>query len=347
MRIIKSGIFIIILFLLWNVVFNILWLKGPVVSYFKEPKNTFDVVYIGSSNVFLHFNSTLAFNEYGFTTGLLSEGAQTPAAIEYLIKESRKYQKPLFYIIDVTKFVDDLSLFVEGNFRNTLDGMPFSWNRIEAINKSLKYFPIDSSEYINYYFSFLKYHNMWKQISKQNFVEPGDVFKGYKLFRGNIVVESQTLPKWDYELEILEEDNQKVLNSLLDYLESEKLNCLFVVPNRGFEIEKMKKMNYVIKTIQNRNHKIINFNEISDIKIDSKNDLFNYDHLNIYGSTKFTLYFSKYLHEYYNLPDHRKDKKYNSWFESYDKMKIQYDTLLKKNFDELVKEDKILLNINN
>ena len=55
-------------------------------------------------------------------------------------------------------------------------------------------------------------------------------------------------------------------------------------------------------------------------------------------ATKYTLYFSKYLKENYDLPDHRDDKKYNSWKTEYKKFKKQYKKLTKNNFDDLLKE---------
>ncbi len=346
MKIIKSIIFMVILMVIGGGLYNVLGLKDSISEFFEEPKNTMDIVYVGPSNVYLHFNTTLAFQEYGFTTGLLSNGAQSPAVMEYLIKESRKYQNPKLYILDITKFIESLSDISEGNLRLSLDAMPFSWNRIEAINSTLKYYHLNFKDYINYYFRFLKYHNSWKKISKQNFTKIEFVFKGFMFNSENIQIKPQKLLNWNYEIETIETENQYVLNNLLNYLDKENLNCIFVIPKKNFDETRMKKMNFITKIIENRNYKVINFNKIDDFQIDSENDFLDVSHLNIYGSTKFTLYFAKYLHEHYDLPDHRNDKKYNSWNEDYDRFKEQYKKLTQKNFIDLLNEDKIFLKTN-
>ena len=107
-KFVKICTFIFIFCILWRVVFNILWLpKNSTTYFYKENKNTLDIVYIGSSNANAHFNSLLAYDLYGFKTGLLSIDSQPFIAIKYLIKESEKYQKPSLYIIDITRLTDD------------------------------------------------------------------------------------------------------------------------------------------------------------------------------------------------------------------------------------------------
>ena len=119
-----------------------------------------------------------------------------------------------------------------------------------------------------------------------------------------------------------------------------------MIPKRGFYLSEIKKMNFISKEIKKRNYSVINFNEIEDLSINSDNDFYNLFHLNIYGSTKYTLYFAKYLHEHYDLPDHRNDKKYNSWDKTYEKLKEHYKELTQKDFEELVEESTLLLNNN-
>ena len=49
-KIIKIGAFIIIFIFIWTKVFNILWMDRYAINdYYKEPKNSIDVVYIGQA----------------------------------------------------------------------------------------------------------------------------------------------------------------------------------------------------------------------------------------------------------------------------------------------------------
>ena len=94
-RVIKIICFLAIFILIFFLITKILWLpKNSITEFYEEPKNSLDIVYLGSSNAYAHFNTTLAYNEYGFTTGMLAVDSEPIIALKYLIKESEKYQKP-------------------------------------------------------------------------------------------------------------------------------------------------------------------------------------------------------------------------------------------------------------
>ncbi len=91
-NVIKISIFLLILIIIFMFVSKILWLKKTPTSYFfEEPKNSFDVVYVGASNANYHFNSVLSYDLYGYTTGMLCSDAMPFFAIKYLIAESLKH----------------------------------------------------------------------------------------------------------------------------------------------------------------------------------------------------------------------------------------------------------------
>ena len=139
-QVIKCIIFIVLFCIFLNCTFSILWLNETSISeFYYEPKNSLDVIYIGGSNVYAHFNSTLAYNKYGFTTGLISSDSQPAIFAKYFIKEAEKYQNPDLYIIDLVNFIFDDEALEEGSVRKCADSMKFSLNRIDALNKVLPY----------------------------------------------------------------------------------------------------------------------------------------------------------------------------------------------------------------
>ncbi len=337
----KSIVFLLIFFILLYCATKALWLPKTALSYFyKEPKNSLDIVYIGSSNAYVHFNTVLAYNLYGYTTGFLSTDTQPISLAKYMIEESEKYQKPSLYIIDLAKAVDELNTYSGEDIRKTIDSMKFSKNRIDAINETLKYKKdISKDEYINYYFSFLMYHNAWKNIY-WNLLSYSRLYKGY-LFspRTNNIIESQTRYKWNKKIDEISKETQEIITDLINYIKSKKIDVLFVVPVRTYAEEINSKLNFVVKFIEKNDLKVINFNTLDDFdNIDFTTDFYNDAHLNIYGSTKYTLYFAKYLKENYELPDHRNDKRYNSWNAEYERFKKDFNETTNKNFDDLLGE---------
>ena len=349
-KLIKSIVFILIFIFIFNKVFNVLWLPKNSTSYFySEPKKSLDVVYFGASNAYIHFNTTLAYKQYGFTTGFLSSGNQPPMMIKYLIKDAQKYQNPKLYIIDINQFAKDFDFYEEGDIRNSVDAMKFSKNRIDAINEVFKYINIEKSDpnstsgnnKINYYFSFFKYHNSWKNISSINFMGDNNLYKSFYAEPYTFTIEQHAEYNWPNTREPLAEGMEKILMDLFSYINKNNLNVLFVVPNKAWSDLKIydatpTKLNTVIDILQENNFDVINFNTLNDFKIDLNDGVYNRGHINFYSSIKYTLYFSKYLCENYNLPDHRNDKKYQSWDQEYIRLKELFLRLDGRDYEEVV-----------
>ncbi len=339
-RIIKLIVFLLIFCLLFSITYRILWLDSNSVYYFfKEPKNSFDIVYIGASNAFYHFNTTLSYELYGYTTGLLSAIGQPFVLVKYLLQESAKYQKPSLYVIDMAKAADDFYDMNYGEVRQTIDYMKFSSNRIKAINDILSYKKdANQQEYNNWYFSFLLYHNKWKDISKYNIIGNTTLYKGYVFSDFYSQVESFDTYYWSNEVMPLQEENKQVLEELIDYIKTNHLNVLFVVPRRCYEEDANARLNDAIRILQENKLDVVNFNTLEDFNVNYSTELVNAAHLNVYGATKYTLYFSKYLKENYELQDHRGDENYISWMEEYERFKKDYNKVTGKSFDELLLE---------
>ncbi len=336
-KIIKITIFLIIFCIIFYSIFEKMWLAPNSIScIYSEPKNSLDVIYIGASNTYAHFNSVLAYNLYGYTTGLVSADAQSFIFAKYLIKESEKYQKPYVYVIDLAQVATNMEDFGDGEIRTTTDVMKFSKNRIDAINDILKYKKdINKEDYINYYFSFLMYHNKWREFNKNNVNI--NLYKGYLFSDMTIKTEEQEAYTWNENILELQDANKKILLDLINYIKNNNINVIFVVPKRYFIEQNNMEINDAIRIIEENNLKVINCNTIEELNnINFETDLYNYAHINVYGATKYTLWFSKYLKEKYNLPNHKEDLNYLSWNIEYDRFKESFNSKTSKNFDDLL-----------
>ncbi len=333
-NVVKIISFVAIFLILFKIVFNVLWLEKTSINYFyEEPKNSLDIVYVGSSNVISHFNPTLAYNEYGFTTGLFAYHSQSFLTVKYFIEEAKKYQNPKIFVIDLGQILND-NLPDEGRIRNGVDSMKFSLNRLNLINELLENNGENNKNYINYYFSFVLYHNKWKDVFKGTAKrERNDLYKGYS-FSEKIVKYDDY--EWNNDIIKLSNFNEKALLDLLKYIKDNDLNVLFIIPARTYDNGGIKKLNYAKNLIERENYQVINFNNLEDFKIDYKTELCDYAHLNVYGATKFTLYFGKYLKENYDLNDCRNIYIYNSWKSEYERFKKNFNSYVKKDFDTIL-----------
>lgn len=338
-KIFKFSLFTSIFLVIWHYIFNIIWLeKNNISSFYLEEKDSLDIIYIGGSNVQQSFNATLAYHLYGFTTGLVATKAQPFVATKSLIEETRKSQNPKLYIIDLARshynFFDS---FDDAWTREVTDAMKPSKNRIETINELLKYSNLDKNEYITYYFSFFKYHNAWKNINVDSFksLEP---YKGYAFWQDTLKIVPQKEKVWNENRKELLLSNKQILLDLIDYIKLNNINVLFVIPviNSLSENEQMQ-LNEEISIIEKNNLKAINFNKLGKY-INYETDFYEPAHLNVYGATKYTIYFSKYLKENYDLQDHRKDEMYASWNEEYEHFKHVFKYLAKDDFENILSE---------
>ena len=259
-----------------------------------------------------------------------------------MIKEVQKRQNPKLYIFDL---VNSTSLvFSEGDIRKLIDSIPFSKNRTELVTKIMKTFNIPKEDYYSYYFSEFVYHNKWKNLKKENFVHDETIYKGFILSElSSSIYPLEEEIVWNDDAKKLDEKVEKELKSLISYIKENNLNVLFVIPARlGIDIPRM---NSVVSILEENNLPVINFiKKIDELNIDISNDLYNKNHLNIYGATKYTLYFAKYLKEHYNLPDHRSDDGYSSWDKEYERLKVNFNKLTNKNYDDILKEYQNLYN---
>ena len=281
---------------------------------------------------------------------MLTSASQPFPAIEYLLKESRKYQTPKLYVIDIAKVCDKGELFNEGDIRNTIDQMKFSQNRTEALNKILDFTNIlerepeydengditeeaPNKDYYTYLFNYSLYHNSWKNLTDFNF--KGDIryYKGFRFNSTSIKHEEHVYNQWFDERSELDPENKEALMSLLNYGKTNNLQLLFVIPKRVFTDDRIKRLNEAYDIIKENGYDIINFNLVDDFDINFKTDLYNSNHLNVYGAIKYTLMFSKFLNDNYELPDHRGDKNYQSWAEEYERLKLSFSDLTNKSFD--------------
>ncbi len=330
----KVIIFLIIFGIIWKVVFNVFWYKNPITQFYDEPKNSVDIVYVGASNAYTHYNGMLAFQEYGFATGMLAGGNLPPSAIKFLLEEASKYQNPYVYIVDIS--VAYLLPEDGAIIRRVTDTLKFSANKLDATKTMLKYADVAKKDYINYYLSFLFYHNGWKNISASSFVDE-EIIKGHYLSENTIKIKYLKPYEWNPEYVDVSPEIKEIFQDLINYLKKKKLEIIFTIAPRIYTDEEMGQLNTLTKMLNDNGFEVINTRDLENLDIKYDHDFYNPAHLNIYGTIKYTRAFSEFLQARYDLPDHRNDKKYNSWNTEYERYKNVYHKLTNKNYEDLLK----------
>ena len=121
----------------------------------------------------------------------------------------------------------------------------------------------------------------------------------------------------EYETEEVKapsKETVKILDDLLDYLKDKDIEVLFVVSPYIEEKEHKMCFNYVEKRVKEAGFDFIDANDYrEEMQIDYSKDFYNYGHVNIYGSNKYTEFLCKYMIDNNKLVDHRNNPKYKEW----------------------------------
>nr|HPJ76379.1 hypothetical protein [Clostridia bacterium] len=102
-------------------------------SYLKEPKNSIDVLFFGSSLVYCNIVPSVIYEHSGITSYVMAGPEQTIPLSYYYIKEAVKSQNPKTIMLDASgMFFNKYESYTKVN----IGYMPWSLNRLSAIENA-------------------------------------------------------------------------------------------------------------------------------------------------------------------------------------------------------------------
>lgn len=282
-------------------------------GYYLEEKNSIDVVMLGSSEMYADFSPALAYEKFGFTSYPYATASSTAGAMKTQLKEVLRTQNPKLIVIEINAFLyatDNETK--ESSIRNYIDNVPLNGNKIEYINNYI------DDDKLEYYFPIFKYHGAWNDYPEplkylrttvSQHQRGYTYLKGFKTktrtFKPRMKVLNDTLAEDETRNDIPPMYKERLIN-FLDYCKSEDIdNLLFVRFPHIVEKEtynRFTRANTAGDIIRDHGYDFINFErDPVTLSYDTNKDYYNYDHLNIYGSEKFTKYFGNILTQQYGI----------------------------------------------
>jgi len=312
-------------------------------GFYSEQEDTIDGVYLGTSAANRYWIPSDAFEKYGMTVYNLGTASQPLVLTKYLMKEVQKTQDPKLYIVELRSALEEPDGFSETFIRRVTDNMKLSFNRMDAINAALKYASKGNNtvtqDRSSYYLSFLKYHARWDgdiDLFDLTAIETRTRYKGYWTSTGKTLrTEPQTEVARTSAAGSMNEYTEDVLKDLLDYCDSLDADVMFVVsPYYPDSLTEQYVLNDAAKIVKSRGYPVLELNtseKMKEIGLSGATDFYNSRHVNWYGATKFTAYMTEYIHKHYDLADHRKQKKYESWNQAAGRLKARIEKIKEKN----------------
>lgn len=282
-------------------------------AFSEETPQQIDVINVGDSLSICAITPPELYRDYGITAYNLGMDMQWPVQSYYALRHALKTQSPKVVLLETNDIFYDNTLEAESE-------------------KTL-------SEFLQYHFQFLKFHNLWKIPFKYRSIRT--YFEGYTI---NEVGCDYTWEK-GYTFDNTER-YPYTKQQLLQLFRIQKLcrdNGIRLILYSSASIQNyytMRKHNTLNDFVRDYGFEFIDANKDLDIVgIDWNTDTWdNGDHLNLRGSRKMTVYLGDYLSKECGLTDHRGDPFYKNWDDMLPAYDQEVEKMKGKTYADLEKE---------
>ena len=317
--IIRMGCFIIILgivLLYANSVFKFKYDDGiyQVTKFYELEDDTVDVLILGSSHAFVHFNTGVLWNEYGIASYNLGGSAQPLGNTYYYLKEALKTQTPELIVLEGygvvmnEEFIDDSRII-----KNTY-GLNWSPDKLNAIKISSP-----KERWMEFILEYTQYHARYTGLSKADFFKNQgnplyEDWKGFYCYMTTTPFETVNVSGIEARNPLYEK-SEEYYRKTIELAQKNNIPIVVVIsPYTGTSEYATSLYNTASDIAAEYKVGFIDCNRLlSEIGINYSTDAGDGGHLNYKGSQKFSQYIGKILKDYYAISDRRKDPKYVSW----------------------------------
>jgi hypothetical protein len=280
------------------------------VGFYKIPKDSVDVLILGSSHAATGISPQKLYDEYGITSYNLGCEQQNLLVSYYWLKEALKYQSPKAVIIDTymlqTYNNSEPLNTAESCTRKAIDYMRWGDVKFRAIKDICKH---DTNQNIwSYYLTNLRFHTRWTWLNDSDFTfnEMKDHYelKGYiPLYisdgSSNYTAFSSDINKGKNELNtLMVEYMQKIVNLC-------RKNNIELIMIKTPTTRTNIKWHNAVQNFADKNH--VNFydlnenNKYQQLGFDFATDMYDHGHSNVSGSIKITRYIGNMLQNQLDL----------------------------------------------
>ena len=297
--------------------------RGDVVAnFFREKKDSIDVLFVGSSICYSNISPMDMWNAQGVTGYALATPSQMIPCSYYLIREGIRTQHPKAVVLDT--YASYYSSFVkkEGSLHQAFDDIPFGTTKLALYRELLPKVCNTFAQRFEYLFPFLKFHARWNSVREEDF------HNDYAFLRGAMISfsreEAEEADITDEEEEIFS-GTEEYIKRIIDLCRKEKVELVFMrIPTASYEtVGHMQRTSNRMLSIGRENGVAVldlNTPEAQEaLALDYKTGFRDKHHGNSRTQRKISEYVAGWLHERYELEDHRGDPDYASWNEDYGK----------------------------
>lgn len=361
-RIVKIIIFVlgfIGLFLLVTKIFQEKWyfslhINSPETeiweSFYDEPENSIDVLFLGSSHVYNGINPVVFYEETGMRSFNMASSNQDMFMSYVYLQEALKYQKPEYVVFDGARFSGGV-FASKAYYQMSFDSMKWSKLKYDSLKEWASYDPeIDIKDRI---FTISDYHQRWECLEKEDFTDKGlsTNLNGYLPSTASVPTEMKAYDENDalWDLPELTRIYFEKISTLC--FENDINLILILIPDSSTRFGKTEPVKMLA---WDYDLTCIDYNDLENFErtgIDPQTDFLNPGHLNTYGATKFTKTLAEDLKMYGGMygkgdkdrSDSNWQKKISEWEKVELKANIKRETNLDSYLELLAQSDYVVL----
>lgn len=319
-----------------------------IINFHKEPKNSIDVLLVGSSATYSDFSSGYAYEKYGFTSFPYAIGGSTCTMWKPAVKDAMNTQKPKLVVVDVFGGGYDRELIETRNNQLSIV-MSHTADSKEKV-ETAEYLSsiVDRASTPSFLFPFIKYHNNVPNCIRdlpdrlRLEVSGPSPLKGTNSLARTRYLENVDPASFTDESVPLDEKTESIIVDFMNYCKSENIDVLFVkypsVLMDGYpdEMEVNLRANRILEIAEENGFRTLNMQKhFHDIGLVEAQDYYNHGHTNTRGQKKVTEFLGKYIQDTVGIgPSDLSESEKSEWDES-----VKYWDAYQKVSEELISEN--------
>ncbi len=299
-------------------------------GFYREPKNTIDVVLVGASEVSAGYSAPVAFKLFGYTSYPYAIDGNQVRMIQYELNEIYAHQNPKVILIDIGcmssyshAYNDDN---FDGRFRAFINNIPLSTNKIQAIDNLAK-----QQEKTSYYLPFITYHGFIPNTDYAQFLLSGENKLKGTYARSSKIEEAGNVLTIDSTVKPIKKEYETEILDLLRFCKNKGCNVVFTrfpnrINNEDF-LTRFQECNYIKNLIQEQGFPFFDCmtSELMN-SLDYQQDFYTNDHMSLKGQKKLTEFIGKKLTKEFGISKTDISSVVSSkWFESVSYIEAFYD----------------------
>lgn len=282
-------------------------------ALYKQPENSIDVFFVGSSKVYCDIATGVLWEKYGIASFDLG-GAEAPAWVSYYqLKEALRRQRPKVICYEVSvpaMYPDILNQSTEWATDNTY-GMKWNSNRTEQLRANSE----TEEDYRTRLNPFNIMHGRYNDLQENDFTNVRNTarYKGFDPREKIVEMETPDISGVTTAAPCSEKA-EEYARKIIELAKQEDIPILFFASPCEARESEQEIINYMWQIAQSEGVPYIDYNtRYEEIGMDYSKDMSVGNHLSYTGNYKFSSYFGQILKDEYDIPDRRGDGRYASW----------------------------------